>query len=345
MEKKQPATQRPTVLFSMILAVVASLVLAPCIHFSNRPFLARAAAAEQWSAAPAVVTAETGYYTDVDYDWIHNPGLLECGLRYFDQMTGVHPYVYILPNGTTTSTSDLRSCAEYLYSELFTDNRHFILVFCDDGEGDYNCDYAVGSQAKTIMDSEAISTLGDCLEHCYGDLSLSEEEIFSNAFIKTAEHIARADLALQMGGSDVVPDDCVEYGEYTYVILEDRTAKIVRWCGDDIVLEVPSSIDGRPVSSMGLLHLPVQLRRSLYPLRLRFLKAIRLPFAASSRRLRFEGARNPWWPSTGFFSIVGLVRFFAVRVPSRAWSIWSREIRYRLVSMRFTAARTSLLSA
>ena len=251
MEKKQPATQRPTVLFSMILAVFVSLVLAPCIHFSNRPFLARAAAAEQWSAAPAVVTAETGYYTDVDYDWIHNPGLLERGLRYFDQMTGVHPYVYILPNGTTTSTSDLRSCAEYLYSELFTDNRHFILVFCDDGEGGYNCGYAVGSQAKTIMDSEAISTLGDCLEHCYGDLSLSEEEIFSNAFIKTAEHIARADLALQMGGSDVVPDDCVEYGEYTYVILEDGTAKIVRWCGDDTALEVPSSIDGWPVSSIG----------------------------------------------------------------------------------------------
>ena len=251
MEKKQPATQRPTVLFSMIFAVFVSLVLAPCIHFSNRPFLARAAAAEQWSAAPAVVTAETGYYTDVDYDWIHNPGLLERGLRYFDQMTGVHPYVYILPNGTTTSTSDLRSCAEYLYSELFPDDAHFILVFCDDGEGGYNCGYAVGSQAKTIMDSEAISILGDCLEHCYGDLSLSEEEIFSNAFIKTAEHIARADLALQMGGSDAVPDDCVEYGEYTYVILEDGTAKIVRWCGDDTALEVPSSIDGWPVSSIG----------------------------------------------------------------------------------------------
>ena len=251
MEKKQPATQRPTVLFSMILAVFVSLVLALCIHFSNSPFLARAAAAEQWSAAPAVVTAETGYYIDAGGGWIHNPELLGRGLRYFDQMTGVHPYVYILPTGLMTSTSDLQSCAEHLYGELFTDNRHFILVFCDDGEGGYNCGCAVGSQAKTIMDSEAISILGDCLEHCYGDLSLSEEEIFSNAFIKTAENIARADLASRMVGSNVVPDDCVEYGEYTYVILEDGTAKIVRWCGDDIALEVPSSIDGRPVSSIG----------------------------------------------------------------------------------------------
>ena len=251
MEKKQVATRKLTVLFSVILAVFASLVLALCIHFSSRPLLARAAAAEQWSAAPTVATAETGYYTDVDYDWIHNPEFFESSLRYFDQMTGVHPYVYILPNGTTTSTSDLQSRAEKLYGELFTDDAHFILVFCDDGEGGYNCGYAVGSQAKTIMDSEAISILGDCLEHCYGNLSLSEEEIFSNAFIKTAEHIARADLASQMVDFDVVPDDCVEYGEYTYVILDDGTAKIVRWCGDDTVLEVPSSIDGRPVSSIG----------------------------------------------------------------------------------------------
>ena len=251
MEKNQPATRKLTVLFSMILVVFASLVLAPCIHFSNRPFLARAAAAEQWSAAPAVVTAETGYYIDADGGWIHNSELLGRGLRYFEQMTGVHPYVYILPTGLMTSTSDLQSCAEHLYGELFTDNRHFILVFCDDGEGGYNCGYAVGLQAKTIMDSEAISILGNFLEHCYSDLSLSEEEIFSYAFAKTAEHIARADLALQMGGSDVVPDDCVEYGEYTYVILEDGTAKIVRWCGDDTALEVPSSIDGWPVSSIG----------------------------------------------------------------------------------------------
>ena len=251
MEKKQVATRKSTVLFPAFLAAVTAFVMASCILAPNRPFLVRVASAEQWSAAPAVATAETGYYTDVDYEWIHNPGLLEQGLRYFDQMTGIKPYVYILPNGTTTSTSDLQSCAERLYGELFTDDRHFILVFCDDGEGGYNCGYAVGSQAKTIMDSETISILGDFLEHCYSDLSLSEEEIFSYAFAKTAEHIARAALASQMVDSDVAPDDCVEYGEYTYAILDDGTAKIVRWHGDDTALEVPSSIDGRPVSSIG----------------------------------------------------------------------------------------------
>ena len=250
MEKKQSAIQKLTVLLSVIFAVFTAFVVASYILAPNRPFLARAAAAEQWLAAPAGVTSETDYYTDVDGDWIHNPELLESGLRYFEQMTGVRPYLYILPNGTATSTSDLQSCAGQL-CELFTDDARFILVFCDDGEDGYNGCYAVGSQAKTIMDSEAISILADYLNRYYSDVLLSKEERFSNAFAKTAEHIARADLASQMVYSDVAPDDCVEYGEYTYAILDDGTAKIVRWCGDGTVLEVPSSIDGRPVSSIG----------------------------------------------------------------------------------------------
>ena len=253
MEKKRAAIQKLAVLFSVVFAAFTAFGAASSTLAPNIPFLAQAAAAEQRSAAAATVRAETGYYTDADGDWIHNPGLLERGLRYFYQMTGVEPHVYILPNGTTTSSSELQSYAEHLYSELFPDNWHFILLFCDDGEGGYNCGYAVGSQAKTIMDSEAISILADYLDCYYSDFSLSEEEIFSNAFIKTAEHIERVFLASQMVGSDAVPDDCVEYGEYTYGILDDGTVKIVRWCGDDTALEVPSSIDGLPVSSIGAL--------------------------------------------------------------------------------------------
>ena len=140
-------------------------------------------------ALPASAVNETAYYTDADGDWIHNASQLESGLRHFYKKTGVQPYVYILPNGTTTSTSDLQSRAEKLYGELFTDDAHFILVFCDDGEGGYNCGYAVGSQAKTIMDSEAISILADYLDRYYSDFSLSEEEIFSKAFSDAADRI------------------------------------------------------------------------------------------------------------------------------------------------------------
>lgn len=140
-------------------------------------------------ALPSSAVTETGYYTDADGDWIHNQSELTAGLKEFYHKTGVQPYVYILPNGESTSVSDLKSRAEALYPQLFTDEGHFLLVFCDDGYGGYNCGYTVGSQAKTVMDDEAVSILADYLDRYYNDSSVSEEEIFSNAFAKTADRI------------------------------------------------------------------------------------------------------------------------------------------------------------
>ena len=140
-------------------------------------------------ALPSNAVTETGYYTDADGDWIHDQSELTAGLRKFYQETGVQPYVYILPNGESTSVSDLKSRAEALYPQLFSDEGHFLLVFCDDGRGGYNCGYTVGSQAKTVMDDEAVSILADYLDRYYNDSSVSEEEIFSNAFAKTADRI------------------------------------------------------------------------------------------------------------------------------------------------------------
>ena len=148
-----------------------------------------AASTVQREALPASASEDVGWYTDADGDWIHNENQLTGGLKAFYQKTGVRPYVYILPNGTTTSISDLQARAEELYGQLFTDDAHFILVFCDDGYGGYNCGYAAGLQAKTVMDSEAISILGDYLDRYYADQSISEEQIFSKAFEATGERI------------------------------------------------------------------------------------------------------------------------------------------------------------
>ena len=121
--------------------------------------------------------------------------------------TGVQPYVYILPNGTSTSESELAARAEELYDELFTDEAHFLLVFCDDGQGSYTCGYAVGSAAKTIMDDEAIGILADYLDRNYQDLSLSEEEIFADTFAQTAErimHVTTSPVVYIAGAAAVV---------------------------------------------------------------------------------------------------------------------------------------------
>lgn len=138
---------------------------------------------------PSDAALATGYFTDAAGDWIDSPAQLEKGLKSFYNETGVWPYVYILPNGYTTSIDELTVMAEDLYDELFADEAHFLLVFCDDGYGGYNCGYCVGAQAKTIMDSEALAILADYLDRHYADYSIDEEEVFSNAFADTGERI------------------------------------------------------------------------------------------------------------------------------------------------------------
>lgn len=132
---------------------------------------------------------DVGYYTDADGDWIHSSGKLERGMKAFYRETGVVPYLYILPNGETTSVSELTELAEKLYPELFEDEAHFLLVFCDDGAGSYHCGYTVGSEAKTVMDDEAVAVLADYLDRHYNNYDISEEEVFSNTFEDTGKRI------------------------------------------------------------------------------------------------------------------------------------------------------------
>lgn len=147
-----------------------------------------ASTVERTALAPGQAQ-ETGYFTDEDGDWIHNTAVLQKGMRHFYEETGVWPYVYILPNGSVTSTSQLTDMAQQLYEQLFSDDAHFLLVFCDNNQGGFNAGYWAGSSARTVMDDEAAEVLADYLWMHYQDYDLSEEEIFSNAFADTADRI------------------------------------------------------------------------------------------------------------------------------------------------------------
>lgn len=174
----------------LVVAIVIILLLVLIGGMSNCSSDSSVASSTvEREALPASATSETAYYTDEDGDWIHDTNKFESGLKSFYRETGVQPYVYILPNGQTSSTAELTSFAEEKYDELFNDEGHFLLVFCDDNQGSYHCGYVVGSQAKTVMDSEAINVLNDYIDRYYSDLSLSEEDIFSKAFADTGTRI------------------------------------------------------------------------------------------------------------------------------------------------------------
>lgn len=140
---------------------------------------------------PEDAVTRTDFYTDEDGSWIRSAGRLTSGLEEFYDRTGVQPYVYILPNGETTSTAELTARAEELYPQLFSDEGHFLLVFCDDGTGSFNCGYAMGTAASAVMDSEALDVLADELDYAYNNAA-TDEEVFSDAFSATAERIMSA---------------------------------------------------------------------------------------------------------------------------------------------------------
>ena len=147
---------------------------------------------------PADAVNRTDYYTDEDGDWIYDAGRLTRGLEEFFDKTGVQPYVYILPNGTSTSTAELSAAAEELYPQLFNDEGHFLLVFCDDGAGSFTCGYAIGTEASSIMDAEALNVLADELNDAYNNAD-TDEEVFSDAFSETADRIMAATEDEQRG--------------------------------------------------------------------------------------------------------------------------------------------------
>ncbi|MDO4849324.1 MAG: hypothetical protein Q4B45_06115 [Coriobacteriia bacterium] len=135
--------------------------------------------------------SKTAYYTDEDGDWIHSASKLENGLAHFYDKTGVQPYVYILKNGSVTSVDALNKKSSELYDQLFSDEGHFLLVFCDTGDGTFNCGYTVGTKARTVLDDEALDVLAEELNNAYNNAD-SDEEVFSDAFYNTADTIMKA---------------------------------------------------------------------------------------------------------------------------------------------------------
>ena len=180
-----------SVLATLVILMVFVMVLFPVVRVSfGGSDSGVAASTIQREALPAGAVNETDYYTD-ECGWISNTSQLTDGMKTFYRLTGVQPYLYIangVDGSNRPSPDAIESYAASLYDELFTDEAHFLLVFCDDGVGSYTCGYQVGSQAKTVMDDEAVGILADYLDRYYSS-DLDDEEFFSRTFEKTAERI------------------------------------------------------------------------------------------------------------------------------------------------------------
>ena len=181
--------------FALFMALTLSFALFAiqrgCSHYYGTDSYVASAANGSTTVREKLDSADvtqTGWYTDEDGDWIHVADRMTSGMKYFFEKTGVQPYVYILKNATTTSTSELTTKAEELYDQLFSDEGHFLLVFCDDGQGGFNCGYTAGTKAATVVDSEAVDIIADELNDAYNTAD-SDEEVFSEAFRNAADRM------------------------------------------------------------------------------------------------------------------------------------------------------------
>ncbi|SFC59945.1 hypothetical protein SAMN04488102_11240 [Alkalibacterium subtropicum] len=140
---------------------------------------------------PTGAVNETDYYTD-ELGWIGNHTQMVDGLQYFYNETGVQPHVHITGdiNASGEPTLDeIETYANNLYDELFTDEAHLLLVFYEPQPNEYMTYYVTGSQARSVIDTEAGDILLDYLDRNYYDSDLSDEEYFSQSFREAADRI------------------------------------------------------------------------------------------------------------------------------------------------------------
>lgn len=183
-----------------LVAIVIAIVLVAFLAFGSGSCSSSDVqkSTVQREALPSSAVTETGYYTD-EGGWISSPSTLEAGMRHFFEETGVQPYLYILPNGSISSTQQITDMADELYGQLFDDQGHFLFVFCDNNMGQYYYGGHIGAQAESILDDGALTIFLQYLDRYYYDTSLSEEELFSEAYASTADRI------MEVTPSPVVP--------------------------------------------------------------------------------------------------------------------------------------------
>lgn len=139
---------------------------------------------------PAGSVQETDYYTDTLF-WFGNDTALINGMKHFYQETGVQPYLYItdtVDGSRNPSSSQMEAFAGSLYDELFQDEAHLLLVF-QDADGHYTDWVITGSQAKQVVDDEAVNILLDYVDRYYYDSSLDESELFGKSFSMAADRM------------------------------------------------------------------------------------------------------------------------------------------------------------
>ncbi|MEL7603620.1 MAG: hypothetical protein AAGU77_10740 [Bacillota bacterium] len=131
---------------------------------------------------------ETDYFED-NVGIIRNETTMLAGMKNFYSETGIQPFVYLTESiNADPSDSELEAYTDELYSSLFEDEGHLLLVFFFDQGDPVSFWYRTGDKASTVMDSEAEDIFEDYIYRYY-DTGLTAEQYFSKVFNDTADRM------------------------------------------------------------------------------------------------------------------------------------------------------------
>ena len=135
---------------------------------------------------------ESSQWIDDQAIWIENQDTVIDKMRSFYEMTGVQPYLIIADqvNGNKDYTeADVERYLRNRYDELFEDDGHLILFFCEPYENEYDPYLLVGSKAATVIDESGENTIYAAIDRWYTDSSLDDDEYFARVFLASGNAI------------------------------------------------------------------------------------------------------------------------------------------------------------
>lgn len=144
-------------------------------------------------AESACITEDV--WIDDSLDWLGNDTSVREAMKYFQDKTGIQPYLLITDNldgkGGEITDKEAETYLAGLYDSLYSDEGHMIFTFMEYAPSQYITYLYTGTAADSVMDADARNLFLDCADRYYADSSLSDAEFFEKVFEKAAELTSR----------------------------------------------------------------------------------------------------------------------------------------------------------
>lgn len=132
---------------------------------------------------------ESDQWIDDQAGWLDDQQSVVDAMRSFYEQTGIQPYLVIadsIDGNKNYATGDAEQYLRERYDELYDDDGHLILLFCEPYENEYDPYLLVGTAAQQVVDTDGENIIYEAIDRWYTDKSLTDDEYFARIFVASA---------------------------------------------------------------------------------------------------------------------------------------------------------------